>query len=203
MTFEEYLHIQENDKTIRGQLHTHPRSHKFPDTPVMVSDNNLGFFLATGDILQICQGPQGDYLILLRTNQTPPPSEELGHEATKAYRELADLQTRTKILSDMDRKAAILDGTFEAMMVTPTSISTILFSSYLYNFLFTSVRVFLYFLVRLTLLWPPSMVPLMVGLISLLTVLVVRGYCAPVVECSPARHVEVITYQFPVLPSVI
>ncbi len=116
MTFEEYLHIQENDKTIRGQLHTHPRSHKFPDTPVMVSDNNLGFFLATGDILQICQGPQGDYLILLRTNQTPPPSEELGHEATKAYRELADLQTRTKILSDMDRKVAILDGTFEAMI---------------------------------------------------------------------------------------
>jgi hypothetical protein len=34
-------------------------------------------------------------------------------------------------------------------------------------------------------------------------ILIVRRYCAPVVECSPTRKVEVITYQFPVLPSVI
>lgn len=35
-------------------------------------------------------------------------------------------------------------GTLEALLVTPTSVPTILFSSSLYNFLFTSIRVFLY-----------------------------------------------------------
>lgn len=35
-------------------------------------------------------------------------------------------------------------GTLEALLVTPTSIPTLLFSSSLYNFLFTSIRVILY-----------------------------------------------------------
>jgi len=35
-------------------------------------------------------------------------------------------------------------GTLEALLITPTSVSTILFSSSLYNFLFTSLRVILY-----------------------------------------------------------
>ncbi len=38
-------------------------------------------------------------------------------------------------------------GTLEALLVTPTSIETILFSSCLYNFSFTSLRIFLYLLV--------------------------------------------------------
>jgi ABC-2 type transport system permease protein len=39
---------------------------------------------------------------------------------------------------------AQVQGTLEALLVTPTSVSTILFSSSLYNFFFTSLRVFLY-----------------------------------------------------------
>ena len=38
-------------------------------------------------------------------------------------------------------------GTLEALLVTPTSVPTILFSSTLYNFSFTSVRVFLYLII--------------------------------------------------------
>jgi ABC-2 type transport system permease protein len=41
-------------------------------------------------------------------------------------------------------RSAQLQGTLEALLVTPTSVSVILFSSTLYNFLFTSVRVVLY-----------------------------------------------------------
>jgi ABC-2 type transport system permease protein len=41
------------------------------------------------------------------------------------------------------RNAQVL-GTLEALLVTPTSVPTILFSSCLYNFSFTSLRVFLY-----------------------------------------------------------
>ena len=38
-------------------------------------------------------------------------------------------------------------GTLESLLVTPTSISTILFSSYLYNLLSTSLRILVYFLI--------------------------------------------------------
>ena len=41
------------------------------------------------------------------------------------------------------RNAQVL-GTLEALLVTPTSVATILFSSCLYNFSFTSLRIFLY-----------------------------------------------------------
>ena len=41
-------------------------------------------------------------------------------------------------------RSAQMQGTLEALLVTPTSVSTILFSSSLYNFFFTSLRVFLY-----------------------------------------------------------
>ena len=48
-------------------------------------------------------------------------------------------------LSDEVRKAQMI-GTLEAMLVTPTHPSVILFSSCLYSFIFTSVRIFFYFL---------------------------------------------------------
>lgn len=41
-------------------------------------------------------------------------------------------------------RSAQMTGTLEALLVTPTSISTILFSSTLYNFLFTSIRTIFY-----------------------------------------------------------
>jgi ABC-2 type transport system permease protein len=41
-------------------------------------------------------------------------------------------------------RSAQLQGTLEALLVTPTSVSTILLSSSLYNFLFSSLRVLLY-----------------------------------------------------------
>lgn len=41
-------------------------------------------------------------------------------------------------------RSAQMQGTLEALLVTPTSVPTILFSSSLYNFFFTSLRVFLY-----------------------------------------------------------
>jgi ABC-2 type transport system permease protein len=41
-------------------------------------------------------------------------------------------------------RSAQLQGTLEALLVTPTSVPVILFSSTLYNFTFTSLRVFLY-----------------------------------------------------------
>jgi ABC-2 type transport system permease protein len=44
-------------------------------------------------------------------------------------------------------RSAQMMGTLEAILVTPTSISTILFSSTLYNFSFTSIRVILYLIV--------------------------------------------------------
>jgi len=44
------------------------------------------------------------------------------------------------------RKAQTV-GTFEAMLVTPTSIPTILFSSYLYTFFRTALRIVLYFVI--------------------------------------------------------
>ena len=44
------------------------------------------------------------------------------------------------------RNAQVL-GTLEALLVTPTSMATILFSSCLYNFSFTSLRIFLYLFV--------------------------------------------------------
>ena len=44
------------------------------------------------------------------------------------------------------RNAQVL-GTLEALLVTPTSVVTILFSSCLYNFTFTSIRIFLYLIV--------------------------------------------------------
>ena len=44
------------------------------------------------------------------------------------------------------RNAQLL-GTLESLLVTPTSIATILFSSCLYNFAFTSTRILLYLLV--------------------------------------------------------
>ncbi|OCC15626.1 ABC-type multidrug transport system, permease component [Dissulfuribacter thermophilus] len=48
-------------------------------------------------------------------------------------------------LSNEVRKAQVI-GTFEAILVTPTHPSLILFSSCLYSFLFTSVRILFYFL---------------------------------------------------------
>jgi ABC-2 type transport system permease protein len=44
-------------------------------------------------------------------------------------------------------RSAQMMGTLEALLVTPTPISTILFSSTLYNFSFTSVRVILYLII--------------------------------------------------------
>ncbi len=41
-------------------------------------------------------------------------------------------------------RSAQMMGTLEALLVTPTSVPSILFSSSLYNFLFTSIRVILY-----------------------------------------------------------
>lgn len=41
-------------------------------------------------------------------------------------------------------RSAQMMGTLEALLVTPTSVRTILFSSSLYNFTFTSVRIFVY-----------------------------------------------------------
>ena len=41
-------------------------------------------------------------------------------------------------------RSAQVQGTLEALLVTPTSVSTILFSSSLYSFSFTSLRVILY-----------------------------------------------------------
>jgi ABC-2 type transport system permease protein len=48
--------------------------------------------------------------------------------------------------SSQIRNAQIM-GTLEALLVTPTSVITILISSSLYNFLFTSLRVILYLLI--------------------------------------------------------
>lgn len=44
-------------------------------------------------------------------------------------------------------RAGQVSGTIEALLVTPTSILTILFSSYLYPFLFTSFRVLIYIII--------------------------------------------------------
>jgi ABC-2 type transport system permease protein len=44
-------------------------------------------------------------------------------------------------------RQAQMIGTFEAMLVTPTPISTILFSSYLYTFLSSLSRIMLYFVI--------------------------------------------------------
>lgn len=44
-------------------------------------------------------------------------------------------------------RQAQLVGTFEAMLVTPTPISTILFSSYLYSFISSLSRILLYFVI--------------------------------------------------------
>jgi ABC-2 type transport system permease protein len=44
-------------------------------------------------------------------------------------------------------RSAQMMGTLEALLVTPTSVPTILFSSTLYNFSFTSVRVLLYLII--------------------------------------------------------
>lgn len=44
-------------------------------------------------------------------------------------------------------RSAQMMGTLEALLVTPTSVSNILFSSTLYNFSFTSVRVLLYLII--------------------------------------------------------
>jgi len=49
-------------------------------------------------------------------------------------------------LSNEVRKAQTI-GTLEAILVTPTPPSIILFSSYFYPFIFTSIRIFFYFLV--------------------------------------------------------
>jgi ABC-2 type transport system permease protein len=48
-------------------------------------------------------------------------------------------------------RGAQVVGTLESLLVTPTSIATILLSSFLYRLLITSVRIFLYFLVGITL----------------------------------------------------
>jgi ABC-2 type transport system permease protein len=48
------------------------------------------------------------------------------------------------------REAQVV-GTLESLLVTPTSITTILLSSFLYKLLISSVRIFLYFLVGITL----------------------------------------------------
>jgi ABC-2 type transport system permease protein len=60
---------------------------------------------------------------------------------------LADyLSVSLSSFSNQVRSAQVI-GTLEALLVTPTSISTILFSSTLYNFSFTSIRVVLYLLI--------------------------------------------------------
>lgn len=79
---EDYLEAQKKDKAIRGLVHTHPQG------GAIFSHNNLGFFLATDQIIQKCIGPQGDYFLILRTKNTNPPREELDKEITNAYTNL-------------------------------------------------------------------------------------------------------------------
>ncbi len=46
-----------------------------------------------------------------------------------------------------DIRSAQVVGTLESLLVTPTSISTILLSSFVYKLLYTSLRIFMYFLI--------------------------------------------------------
>jgi len=72
---KEYSKVQKQDETIRGHMHTHPESVLYPGSELVFSDNNIGFFLAANDVVHICTDPQGDYLIMLRTEQTDSPRE--------------------------------------------------------------------------------------------------------------------------------
>jgi len=68
--FEEYVKARKQDKTIQGLMHTHL------EEETVFSSSNIGFFLAAKDSICKCMDPQGNYLIMLRTEQT----DSLGKE---------------------------------------------------------------------------------------------------------------------------
>lgn len=112
----EYSAIKKQDESIQGMFHTHPKSTTFPSGELSFSEGNLGTLLEMEDALLLCKGPQGDYLLALRTQQTPLARKGIGREATQLYREIARDKTILNIKKGLERKTAVIKAVFETMV---------------------------------------------------------------------------------------
>lgn len=83
ISLEEYELARSDDETIRGILHTHPEAH------TVFSESNIGFFLQIQDAIHICMDAQGNYLLMLRTETTDPPRNDLFEEVIALYTHVA------------------------------------------------------------------------------------------------------------------
>jgi len=128
ITLEAYLKARKQDKTIQGLMHTHPKSERHPGSELVFSVGNVGVFLEANDAVQICMDPQGDYLIMLRTEQTDRPREGISKEAAKAYVDLAQDISNTHIIEhNMEIKDAIVKSVFDALIEICTNYKIALY----------------------------------------------------------------------------
>ena len=116
ITQEEYLELKKHDRSIHGHLHTHPASAEYPDEALVLSVGNIALFLEAEDVVLICRGPKGDWLILLRTQITPLKRNRLGEEAVQLYLDLARDKLWTHLMAGMEQNQAYDLGFFEAMI---------------------------------------------------------------------------------------
>jgi len=116
ITQEEYLELKKHDRSIHGHLHTYPASAEYPDEALVLSVGNIALFLEAEDVVLICRGPKRDWLILLRTQITPPTRNGLGEEAVQLYLDLARDKLWTHLMAGMEQNQAYDLGFFEAMI---------------------------------------------------------------------------------------
>lgn len=110
ISLEEYAMARQHDKTIHGLMHTHLQER------TVFSPSNIGFFLATNDSIYKCLDPSGNYLIMLRTENTDSPWDGIFREAVRAYVDMAREKARYYFIeTGLPEEDARQKGLFEAM----------------------------------------------------------------------------------------
>lgn len=107
ISLDEYLPIKQQDATIQGLMHVHLKG------ATAFSDSNIGFFLETNAVIYKCTDPQGNYLLMIRTELTEPPRLGLFEETLYTYRAVARDKTRQYI---WDQDLRIEEATQKAVV---------------------------------------------------------------------------------------
>ena len=116
-TLEAYLAAKKKDPTIQGSMHAHPPSKRYPGSERKFSEKDIGVFLEAEDVVQICVGPQSDYIMIMRTKQTNLSHKGIAKEAINIYLNVARTKVDTNITNGMDRKEAVSKATLDTMKV--------------------------------------------------------------------------------------
>jgi hypothetical protein len=116
ITRDEYLEIKRQDPTIHGLLHIHPEDPELPDVEPLFSWGNLGLFLDVEDTLLLCKGSHGDYLLALRTQQTPSSYKGIGKKATEDFKNFILDELAEVIEEGLEEDSAKSTAMFRAML---------------------------------------------------------------------------------------